>query len=224
MYAFAQHTEIRVLDEPFYAYYLKNGEVQIAHPGASEILGALPHTKEMVLSKIQECMATSQQHLFIKGMAHHYISKTPAHILPWNNVILIRHPKKILASFSKVIENPTIDDIGIKKASELFTYLKENNKIPLVIDSDELLKNPEQYVKKLCRLLDIPFSKDMLSWQKGGISEDGVWAPYWYANVHNSTGFSVQKTSSQPMPDHLEPVLQEALTYYSILQNHILKS
>ena len=129
-----------------------------------------------------------------------------------------------MASFSKVIENPTIDDIGIKKAAMLFNYLKSNNKTPIVIDSDELLKNPKEYLKKLCKLLEIPFSEAMLTWQKGGIPEDGIWAPYWYTNVHNSTGFSVQKTSSQSMPEHLEPVLQEALTYYNILQNHILKN
>jgi len=157
-------------------------------------------------------------------MAHHYLSKEPAHILPWNNLILIRHPEKLLASFSKVIKNPTLDDIGIKKAAELFTYLKNQEKTPLVIDSDQLLKNPEGYLQKICDALDIPFTKDMLSWQKGGIQEDGIWAQYWYGNVHNSTGFTVQKTSNQEMPDSLQTVLDQALIHYTILKNHILKN
>jgi hypothetical protein len=73
-------------------------------------------------------------------------------------------------------------------------------------------------------LLHIPFSNAMMSWQKGGIEEDGVWAQYWYANVHQSTGFAVQKTSSQSMPERLSAVLDEAIIYYNILQNHILKN
>ena len=29
----------------------------------------------------------------------------------------------------------------------------------------------------------------MLNWDRGGIKEDGVWAKYWYENVHKSEGF-----------------------------------
>ena len=99
-----------------------------------------------------------------------------------------------------------------------------HNKTPIVIDSDELLKNPETYLLKLCNLLNIKFSEEMLHWQKGGIKEDGVWAPYWYKNVHNSTMFLEQKSSSDRMPNRLQPVLDEAMKYYNILNTHILKN
>tara|TARA_B100000795_G_C22806823_1_gene445572 strand:- start:1201 stop:1926 length:726 start_codon:yes stop_codon:yes gene_type:complete len=223
MYSFAQNPSIKVLDEPFYAHYLKMADVKVAHPGSQEILKALPNTKQGVLDWVQSVSKTNDR-IFIKGMAHHYLSSEPSHILPWQNVILIRHPERLLASFSKVIENPTLDDIGIKKAAALFAYLKNQGKTPLVIDSDELLKNPAVYLEKICKLLQLPFSSAMLSWQKGGIQEDGLWAQYWYGNVHHSTGFAVQKTSSQIMPDRLSAVLDEALIYYNILQNHILKN
>jgi hypothetical protein len=42
--------------------------------------------------------------------------------------------------------------------------------------------------------------------------------------VHNSTGFTVQKTSNQEMPDSLQIVLDQALIHYTILKNHILKN
>jgi hypothetical protein len=29
----------------------------------------------------------------------------------------------------------------------------------------------------------------MLKWEKGARKEDGIWAKYWYENVHNSTCF-----------------------------------
>ena len=223
MYSFAQNRSVKVLDEPFYGYYLANANLKVTHPGGKEILKALPRSKKQVLAQI-DGLSKEGNNVFIKGMAHHYLSSEPAHILPWDNVILIRHPEKLLASFSKVIKNPTLDDIGIKKAAELFTYLKDQGKTPIVIDSDQLLKNPEGYLQKICDALDIPFTKDMLSWQKGGIQEDGIWAQYWYGNVHNSTGFTVQKTSNQEMPDSLQSVLEQALIHYTILKNHILKT
>ncbi len=220
MYSFAQRADMTVLDEPFYGFYLQNASLKNEHPSQKVILQTMELKEEKVVEGIN--FISKKKHVFVKGMAHHYLTETPNFILDWENVILIRHPKKLIASFSKVIHTPTLNDIGIKKASELFLFLKKNHKTPLIIDSDELLKNPESYLKKLCGLLDIPFSEKMLSWKKGGIPEDGIWAKHWYGNVHNSEGFAIQKSSSQPLPKHLEPLLEKALVYYETLKNNIL--
>ena len=222
MYAFAQRDDFQVLDEPFYGYYLKNAKLEFKHPSQEAILQTMDHNEKEVEHQIN--LLSQQKNVFVKGMAHHYLSKNPTYLLGWENVILIRHPKKLIASFSKVIENPSLTDIGIKKASELFLFLKNNNRTPIVIDSDELLKNPKNYLKKLCLLLAIPFSEKMLSWKKGGILEDGIWATHWYKNVHNSEGFALQKSSSQPLSEKLEPLLKEAMPYYETLKSYILKN
>ncbi|SRX73257.1 sulfotransferase-like domain-containing protein [Aequorivita antarctica] len=220
MYSYAQREDITVLDEPFYGYYLKNAFLENGHPSQKEILQTMELKEEKVVEEIN--LLSEKKIVFVKGMAHHYLSENPSFILNWGNVILIRHPKKLIASFSKVIHTPTLNDIGIKKASELFLFLKKNGKTPIVIDSDELLKDPETYLKKLCHLLNIPFSSTMLRWKKGGILEDGIWAKHWYSNVHNSEGFAIQKSSAQPFPKHLEPLLEKALPYYETLKNNIL--
>lgn len=222
MYSFAQRNDTTVLDEPFYAHYLSSPQVAVAHPSEKEILASMDKNQANVITHINSL--SEKTNVFVKGMAHHYLTDDPEFILKWHNVILIRHPEKLLTSFSKVIENPTIADIGIKKAAQLFLFLKENNKTPLVIDSDELLINAEKYLQKVCENLDIPFLESMLSWKKGGVKEDGVWASHWYENVHNSEGFSVQNKSGQDMPKRLQPVLDEALVYYNTLRNHILKN
>ncbi|MCB0464523.1 MAG: sulfotransferase family protein [Aequorivita sp.] len=220
MYSFAQREETTVLDEPFYGYYLQNASIENEHPSQQEILQTMELKEEKVVEAINSL--SKKKNVFVKGMAHHYLTEKPSFILNWENVILIRHPKKLIASFSKVIHTPTLNDIGIKKASDLFLFLKKNGRTPIIIDSDELLKNPETYLKKLCGLLDIPFSEKMLQWKKGGIPEDGIWAKHWYGNVHNSEGFAVQKSSSQPLPEHLDSLLKEALPYYETLKNNIL--
>ncbi len=220
MYSFAQRQDTAVLDEPFYGYYLNNASIKNRHPSQEEILQSMELNADEILHGINSLAETTQ--VFVKGMAHHYLEQSPYFILNWSNILLIRHPKKLIASFAKVIHTPTLNDIGIKKASELFLFLKKNGKTPIVIDSDELLKNPETYLRKLCALLNIPFSEKMLGWKKGGIPEDGVWAKHWYNNVHNSDGFAIQKSSSQPLPIHLKPLLKEALPYYETLKNNIL--
>ncbi len=222
MYSFAQRDDFKVLDEPFYAHYLANSELDVTHPAHSDILRTMNTIETDVVNDINEI--SRDKNVFVKGMAHHFLSEKPRHILNWNTIMLIRHPKKLIASFSKVIENPSLKDIGIKKAAELFLFLKENDKTPIVIDSDELLKNPSRYLEKLCALLHVSFSEEMLVWKKGGIAEDGVWAPYWYKNVHNSEGFAVQKSSSQPLEKRFIPLVEEAMPYYEILKNHILKN
>ncbi|MDT0556463.1 sulfotransferase family protein [Patiriisocius hiemis] len=222
MYSFAQRNDTKVVDEPYYGYYLKHASIVVKHPSEEEIAATMDTSKEAITNNIEKL--SEKSNMFVKGMAHHYFSNTPKHILNWNNVILIRHPKKLITSFSKVIDNPSINDIGIKKAAELFLYLQKKNKTPIVIDSDELLKDPEGYLKKLCALLHIPFQSEMLSWKKGGIKEDGVWAKHWYKNVHNSTGFSAQKSSSNAMPERFNALLDEALSYYEILKKEILKN
>lgn len=222
MYSFAQRVDTQVLDEPFYGYYLNNATLENKHPAQEEVVQTMELNEEEVVKNINSLSEKTQ--VFAKGMAHHYLSTDPSFILNWENVILIRHPKKLITSFSKVIHTPTLKDIGIKKATELFLYLKQNGKTPIVIDSEELIKNPEAYLIKLCCLLDIPYTSSMLSWKKGGIPEDGIWAKHWYSNVHNSEGFSIQKNHSQTLPEHLEPLLKEALPYYETLRNNILKN
>ena len=222
MYSFAQRDDFTVLDEPFYGSYLRQSKLDIVHPEDELILGSMELNEKDIIDNINRLSQTNN--IFVKGMAHHYLARTPDFILDWENVILIRHPKKLITSFSKVIATPSLNDIGIKKASELFLFLKHNSKTPVVIDSDELLMDPENYLKSLCAILNIPFSKVMLSWKKGGIPEDGIWASHWYKNVHNSEGFALQKSSSQPLPEKLQPLLEEAMPHYETLKNYILKN
>jgi len=220
MYSFAQRDDTTVLDEPFYAYYLANASLSINHPSHQEIISFMSTDEKKIIQDIEQL--SMQNKVFVKGMAHHFLQHKPKHILNWKNIILIRHPEKLLASFSKVIPNPTLDDIGIKKAAKIYRYLTSNDKVPIVIDSDELMKHPSNYLQKLCAALEIPFFEEMLDWKKGGIPEDGIWAKHWYQIVHQTTGFKTQQKKRVEVPKHLSKVLQEAIPYYAILKERIL--
>ena len=58
----------------------------------------------------------------------------------------------------------------------------------------------------------------MLSWEAGGNPADGVWARYWYENVHRSTGFAPYRPKSEPFPVELEEVLAACSGYYAVLR------
>jgi len=87
----------------------------------------------------------------------------------------------------------------------------------VVIDSDDILANPEALLKNLCNALSISWDPGMLVWQAGAKTEDGVWAPHWYDAVNKSTGFG---PAPGPLPDltgEQENVLSDALPLYNAL-------
>jgi LPS sulfotransferase NodH len=72
-----------------------------------------------------------------------------------------------------------MQDIGLARQYELWYWLKKEGLDPVVLDSGELLKDPEMVLTKLCEKIKIPFDPAMLSWPAGARPEDGIWAKYW---------------------------------------------
>ncbi|MEQ8904596.1 sulfotransferase family protein [Ekhidna sp.] len=216
MYSFAQHSKIKVVDEPFYAHYLIH--TGLDHPGREETIASMSADAAEVLKEIH-ALEKAHEIVFLKNMAHHHEGLEWSYLNNMRNVFLIRDPKQLIASFAQVIPNPTIQDIGLKHEVELLDYLIENGtNPPVVIDSNDILKDPSDGLSSLCGQLGISFEKQMLSWKNGAIPEDGVWAKYWYKNVHNSTGFAKQKTSERPLPTHCEGLYEESLPFYEKLR------
>jgi hypothetical protein len=222
MYSFAQHPEFEVIDEPFYAHYLEQVQEREPHPMEAEILSTMPKSRDAVVAQINAL--AQNQNLFVKNMAHHCLEPDPHYMAEWQNVILIRDPKKLLQSFAKVIERPDIDAIGIKRAFELVQFFDRNKIAYTVIESDELMIDPEMYLNQLCQALSIKFYPEMCRWPSGPNPADGIWAPYWYKNVHQSTGFAKQKTHDAPgfWNPHLQEVLTQALPFYNHLKQKVL--
>jgi hypothetical protein len=219
MYSFAQRADTVVLDEPYYAFYLhKTG---IDHPGKDEVLKSQSIDEVEVSQKIFS--AVSPKILFIKNMAHHLEVMDQGFADRVKNVFLIRNPSQIIASYSQVIKAPTLRDIGVEYQSVLFERLKKDGQAPIVMDSGLILKNPESILKKLCLLLGIPFVTEMLQWKPGPKPYDGVWAKYWYANVHKSSGFELQPTSNRPLASHLIELNERAQYYYQQLLSFSLQ-
>lgn len=222
MYSFSQRDDITVVDEPLYAHYLSKTDTAAHHPGTAAILHSQEQDGEKVINEVILGNFSTQIALF-KQMTHHLIHLKEEFLLLTDNVILIRSPREIIASYAKVIPNPSIDDIGIKKAVTLFNKLQKVGTLNAVVDAKELLLHPKNVLQQLCERLGINFSESMLNWPKGARPEDGVWAKYWYQNVHNSTGFKPYAEKDISLSPILEDLALQCEPYYQRLYEYALK-
>lgn len=220
MYSFAQRKDTKIVDEPLYAHYLSETDADQYHPGAKEVLQTMENDGE----KVVEMMLGPHEKpvVFFKQMTHHLVNLDWSFLEHTTNIILTRDPEEMLPSYAKEVKQPTIRDVGYAKHLELLNYLLDINKKPVVIVSEEILKNPKKMLSKLCEAIDIPFDSSMLSWEKGPRPEDGSWAKHWYHTVHNSTGFQPYQPKKEPFPEHLEPLLKKCKPIYEELCSYSL--
>lgn len=223
MYSFAQRADTTVVDEPLYAHYLTKTDSNAIHPKTAEICDSMENDGDKVVKEVIFGHYTTPVALF-KQMTHHLIQIDLDFILQTENVLLIRDPKRIIASYTKVIQNPTIADIGIKMQYDLFQKLKKANKVAAVIDAKQLLLNPPKVLAMLCHQLNIPFDTNMLQWEAGAIPEDGIWAKDWYANVHQSTGFIPYVEKDVQLKGRLADLANECQFYYDYLLDFSVKA
>lgn len=220
MYSFAQRNDTRVRDEPFYGVFLS--KTGVLHPGREAVLAAMPHDERMVRASITT--TRRKPVLFIKDMAHHLEVLEEPFIAGATPVFLIRDPARILRSYSAVMTRPVMRDIGIAFQYQLFTQLQKQGIHPAVVDSGSLLQSPEAVLRKLCALCGLAYQQRMAHWPSGPKPYDGVWAPYWYANVHRTTGFEPPPANSLPLPPTLQTLYQEAMAFYEKLLPFSIKA
>ena len=221
MYSFAQREDTKVYDEPLYAHYLDKTLAKEYHPGSHDILNTMERDGGKVVDMMMGKHAKPV--VFFKNMTHHLLNLEQRFMSDVTNIILTRDPVEMLPSFAKVIENPTIDDVGYALHVELVNKLHKKNIKPIVLDSKTVLLNPKKLLTRLCRLIDIPFDSSMLRWPPGPRPEDGVWARYWYGNIHKSTGFIAYQPKKEPFPEKLKPLLHSCLPHYNKLKEMVLE-
>ena len=214
MRSFENREDTKVWDEPFYAYYLK--ETKKNHPLANEIINKYETNLEKIIDLVTE---ENDFIYFQKHMSHHIIKKIPINwITKGMNCFLIRHPKEVLLSY--IQRNDLIDsnDLGYPAQLRLFNYIKTNNKKILVIDAKDLSEKPEIILKKICKKINISFTKRMLNWPKGKRNSDGIWEKIWYKNVKSSTSFNKILNKEYEIPKKYNQIYNECLEIYDQLK------
>jgi hypothetical protein len=223
MYSFASRGDCAVWDEPFYAAYLS--ATGISHPMAAEVIAAGEPDPAKVAAACLGKIPQSQSLFYQKHMTLHMIPEFErGFMLGLTNVFLIRHPARVVASYSKKRESPTLLDLGYVQQANLFHQVADwHGEAPIVVDSYDVRAKPLETLTKLCAALKIPFNSKMLRWPAGPKPYDGVWAPHWYTAVHQSTGLDEPEG---PMPDltpEFQKLADQAQPYYDRLATFALK-
>ncbi|PJJ53448.1 hypothetical protein CLV56_2937 [Mumia flava] len=209
--SFENRPDCSVVDEPLYAVYL--AATGLDHPGRDDVLASQSQDPDAVLAELtQGPVATPLQ--YQKHMTHHLlpgIAREPLAVL--THAYLVRDPERVLVSYAKVREEPTLDDLGLPQQVELYETFGGP-----VVDAADVLAEPRGTLTALCDALGLAFDEAMLSWPAGPRDSDGVWAPHWYAGVAASTGFATDSPGSgDPLPSRLEPLLEQCRPYYDAL-------
>ena len=219
MRAWENRADTVVVDEPFYAYYL--AATGIDHPGRDAILVSQPTdwrtvVRDLTSGDLPDGVTIAYQ----KHMTHHVLPEIDLDAFAGlRHAFLVRDPRRLLASYARVREQPTLADLGLEQ--QLALYRRFGGP---VVDSDDLLRDPERTLRALCAALDVPFDPAMLSWPAGPRDTDGVWAPHWYANVEASTGFGPHRGTTADVPAHLEGLAEQCRPYYDELAAQALRS
>ena len=221
MYSFRQRDDTRVVDEPLYGHYLDISPAR--HPGKNELLDQLDCDGERVVRELilGPC---DRPVLFMKQMAHHLESLDWGFLARTCNVLSIRDPKQMLPSLANQMRQPILRDTGVAMQTRLLKHLRGLGQDPPVIDSKELLLDPDHVLRQLCERIGIAFDEGMLHWPAGPKPEDGLWAPHWYHNARRSTGFMPYKEKTEPFPSALEALLEACRPHYELLYGEAIKA
>jgi Sulfotransferase domain len=221
MYAFANRADCEAWDEPFYGFSLKHKGND--HPMRDEIIASMETDWDKLVTK---CTTPSHKPLlYQKHMTHHMLDGYDrSFILTLTNAFLIRNPARVLASYTQKWADVDLRAIGFIEQAEIFDMTAQQlGHTPPVVDSDDILANPEVVLSKLCAACGVDFDHAMLKWPKGPKTCDGVWAPHWYNAAWESTGFSAPPAKAIVLPQELQRIADRAQPYYDQLKAHAIK-
>lgn len=216
MRSFSSRSDCAVSDEPFYGAYLEL--TGLDHPMRADILGDMDCDPDRVARALAGAAPGGKPVWYQKHMCQHMVDGMPrAWMGACRHVFLIRHPARVMASYAAKRENPTEADLGFAVQSALFEACDD----PVVVEAEDILRDPAGMLRALCAALGIGWDPAMLSWPAGPHDADGIWGAHWYGSIWQSTGFAPWRDSPVPEVEDTA-ILAEGLEIYTRLRAHRL--
>ena len=225
MRAFSSRPDTVVLDEPFYAHYLR--ETGIHHPGRDDVIAACENDWRRVVDAVTGPIPGGKSVWYQKHMAHHMLPHIDVQRLvaggELTHAFLVRDPVEVITSYTKVHGRMTLAETGLPYQVDLFARVRAaTGEPPPVVDAKDILLDPRRTLSRLCEAIGLEFTEKMLAWPAGPHPQDGNWAPHWYGSVYKSTGFETYRPKKEPVPDALRGMAEEAKALYESLAVHKL--
>jgi hypothetical protein len=207
MRSFSSRPDCFVSDEPFYGAFLK--ETGADHPMRDEVIASMETDWRRIAERMAGDPPDASPVWYQKQMAHHMVGPVaPDDIGNVTHAFLIRDPRRMVASYARKREAVSAEDLGIKRLKDFFEREADRlGRAPVVVDSADVLADPERTLSALCKAVDIPWTGEMLRWPACRHPEDGIWASHWYGRVEASSGFEGEEDGDAPVLDsHLQAV------------------
>ena len=176
--------------------------------------------------------------IFIKDMVFSSKDWVKENISKYNFIILlwIRDPYAALMSVYNKLNgddpNPRLRDTSsYRDMYNLYLYLKQNNIKIYILDMDNLIINPSQYLLNISKLLNIK-NFGSTNWDKLDCNQLKQWKEsktmdqikHWHGDAVDSTGFIAAKVKIVDFKDvkakdmdYIKQLYEENLYYYSLL-------
>ena len=174
----AERGDLLTLHEPF-CNLVDYGETDVA----GEVVRSAP---ELIAAMTRHA---SRQPVFIKDTTDYRypdVLADSAFLAGTRHAFLLRRPHEIAASYYALRPEMTRSDIGIEQMWELYQRAFDvSGTAPLVIDSDDLVAEPERTMAAYCGAVGLPFAEAALTWKPG---ERPEWqrSSRWHADVSAS--------------------------------------
>jgi sulfotransferase family protein len=205
-----------VVDEPLYPHYLE--VTGLDHPGRDEVIAAGETDWRTVVAALLGPVPAGTRVFYQKHMAHHLLDGIDRRwVADLTNVMLIRDPREVVASYVRSRADVTAEDLGLHQQVQLYDELVAAGTPPPVIDARDFLLAPEPYLRAMCRHVGVDFTSRMLAWPPGPRDSDGVWGRYWYDAVWASTGFAEYRPRTTHLDGPQSAVAEACLPLYERL-------
>lgn len=218
MRAFENRPDTDVIDEPFYACYLKESGAN--HPMREEILAAQSSDRNIVAAQLAARPTIDTPISFEKHIGFHFRTQSD---LTWTRqtrvLQLIRDPRAMIASYKNKYDDiaPIVESYKVQRMVYDDCHARG---VPCpVVDASDILRNPKPVLSALCNALEIDFSPAMLKWPAGPRDSDGVWGPHWYDAVVLSTGFRAFTEKPVELPPELEIFADQCANHYAFFHS-----
>lgn len=224
MRSFASRADTDVTDEPFYGAYLKaTGDPQAM---ADQVIAAMDCDWASVARTMTGPSPNGAPIWYQKHMAHHMVGPIAHDHLPGlTHAFLIRDPARVVASYAAKREAVRPEHLGT--ARQVGYFNRESDRLgraPPVIDSADVLRDPEATLGLLCAALGIAWDSTMLGWAPGIRATDGIWASHWYGTVAASTGFGPPEDGPLDLAAEEQAIADACRPDYDYLSRFALRS
>ena len=219
-----------VLDEPFYAYWLKALDKR-DDPGFAETLAAHESEPQKIIEQLLATPNNSGDWIYQKHMAIHMLPEVDLSWMSDSSFVhcfLIRDPREVIASMTEfrdlqaicTIQGPeaAAQLVGIPQLNRIYKTVVDLGQQPVVLDANSVLADPSLVLKAFCDRVGLPFDPQAeISWAPGQHATDGAWAPFWYQKIFHTSTLKPRNSQIPSVPATLQAVVDVCMPTYELL-------